>query len=340
VPTQQYTDPSGHFAFLAFPASYHLLADHLGSTASTVSSARAKVAELRYKAWGEIRYTWGTPRTTFRFTGQRIEESLGLYHMGARWYDPRLARWLSADSIVPSPANPQGLNRYSWVLNSPLMLVDPTGHGGVAWWDVLINAGKSVASSVQSWIGSKSEPYAATVQAVGLAVEWFVETGEPERAIGPDAPLTQEVRHDPQIDVFCEHWAAAGHPLPFSEPTSIDPKSGPLVSRLTAGFAAYGLENTELGLSLLGLGSTSFEGRIDAVGGILGSFDKVTVSDAGEGLVKIEVVNKMTWQSATRIPGTDWWLVKAVWLGETSLGAKAEHTFYWWDSVYADDSCY
>ena len=36
------------------------------------------------KAYGEIRYTWGTTPTDYRFTGQRQTESLGLYHMGAR----------------------------------------------------------------------------------------------------------------------------------------------------------------------------------------------------------------------------------------------------------------
>jgi hypothetical protein len=48
--------------------------------------------------------------------------------MGARWYDSYLARWLSADTLVPNLANPQDLNRYSYVRNSPLKFVDPTGH--------------------------------------------------------------------------------------------------------------------------------------------------------------------------------------------------------------------
>ena len=67
---------------------YFLAGDHLGSTALTVSSGGVKVAELRYKAWGETRYTWGTTPTSFRYTGQRQEEGLGLYQMGARWVDP------------------------------------------------------------------------------------------------------------------------------------------------------------------------------------------------------------------------------------------------------------
>jgi len=80
------------------------------------------------RAYGETRYTWGTTPTDYRFTGQRLTESLGLIHMGARWYDPYLGRWLSPDSIVPEPGNPQSLNRYSFVLGNPLKYIDPSGH--------------------------------------------------------------------------------------------------------------------------------------------------------------------------------------------------------------------
>jgi hypothetical protein len=51
-----------------------------------------------------------------------------LYFYNARYYDPSLGRFLQADTIVPNPANPQSLNRYSYVLNSPLRYTDPSGH--------------------------------------------------------------------------------------------------------------------------------------------------------------------------------------------------------------------
>jgi hypothetical protein len=48
--------------------------------------------------------------------------------MGDRWYDAQLGRWISADTIVPEPGNPQSLNRFSYVDNNPLKYIDPSGH--------------------------------------------------------------------------------------------------------------------------------------------------------------------------------------------------------------------
>ena len=66
--------------------------------------------------------------------------------MGARWYDAQIGRWVSADTIVPDPANPQGLNRYSYVLGNPLVYSDPTGHFP-AWIPVLA-AGGAILTTV------------------------------------------------------------------------------------------------------------------------------------------------------------------------------------------------
>ena len=42
---------------------------------------------------------------------------------------PYINRFLSADTIVPGYANPQNLNRYSYVRNNPIKYTDPSGHG-------------------------------------------------------------------------------------------------------------------------------------------------------------------------------------------------------------------
>jgi hypothetical protein len=41
---------------------------------------------------------------------------------------PEIGRFISADTIVPDPPNPQNFNRYAYALNSPLNYIDPTGH--------------------------------------------------------------------------------------------------------------------------------------------------------------------------------------------------------------------
>jgi len=86
----------------------------------------------QYTPYGEVRYVTGELPTEFGFTGQRSED-FGLYDYHARFYDPSLGRFISADTIVPEPAEPQDLNRYAYVRNNPLKYVDPSGH--VPGWD-------------------------------------------------------------------------------------------------------------------------------------------------------------------------------------------------------------
>jgi len=84
---------------------------------------------VRYLPYGGLRLgDASTLPTDYTFTGQRLDAGTGLYLMGARWYDPRIGRWISADTLVPEPGNPQALNRYAYVRNNPLRYTDPTGH--------------------------------------------------------------------------------------------------------------------------------------------------------------------------------------------------------------------
>ncbi len=90
---------------------YYLLTDHLRSTAITANSSGTRVAELRCKGWGETRYSYSTTPTAYHFTGQRKDDTIGLYYYGARYYDPVLGQFVQPDTMVPNPGNPQDLNR-------------------------------------------------------------------------------------------------------------------------------------------------------------------------------------------------------------------------------------
>jgi RHS repeat-associated protein len=94
---------------------YYVLKDHLGSASVVTNSTGTIVGEDRFFAFGETRFITGTVFTDKLYTGQREMAGLGIYHYGARFYSPKLGRFLSADTIVPGLANPQNLNCFSHV---------------------------------------------------------------------------------------------------------------------------------------------------------------------------------------------------------------------------------
>jgi RHS repeat-associated protein len=115
---------------------YYLHSDHLGSTSLATNTSGVKIpgSDSRYYPFGDWR-TEPTANLTDRgFTGHLHNnigsgpDDIGLVYMQARWFLPATGRFASADTIIPNPANPQSYNRYSYVRNSPLNLIDPTGH--------------------------------------------------------------------------------------------------------------------------------------------------------------------------------------------------------------------
>lgn len=70
----------------------------------------------------------GTVSVNHKYTSQELDSETGLYYYGARYYDPVLGRFISPDTIIQDPSNPQDLNRYSYVANNPVNYTDPTGH--------------------------------------------------------------------------------------------------------------------------------------------------------------------------------------------------------------------
>jgi RHS repeat-associated protein len=112
---------------------FYILKDQLGSTSVVVSQSGSMQATNYYYPYGGNRGGSAfSELTTKRFTGQYHEVSLsgseGLSYYGARWYDPQLGRFISADTIVPSPSSPQALNRFTYVNDNPINHTDFTGH--------------------------------------------------------------------------------------------------------------------------------------------------------------------------------------------------------------------
>ena len=117
---------------------FYLHGDHLGSTSLTTDANGEVVSESRYYPYGTERFANGASTTEFAFTGQRSESGFGLLDYNARFFSPRIGRFISPDSIVPEPGNPQSANRFSYTINNPVKFVDSSGHAyedgqGILW---------------------------------------------------------------------------------------------------------------------------------------------------------------------------------------------------------------
>jgi RHS repeat-associated protein len=120
-------------------STYYLTTDHLGSGDLVLDSAGGVLARESFGPFGERRGSnWqGTPSagdkvvfgdvTRRGFTGHEMLDAVGLVNMNGRVYDPRIGRFLSADPVIQTLGLSQALNPYSYVMNSPLSLIDPSG---------------------------------------------------------------------------------------------------------------------------------------------------------------------------------------------------------------------
>jgi RHS repeat-associated protein len=111
-------DPTG-------TAWYHT--DHAGSVRALTNSSGQKTASYDYAPFGTVVAASG-PLTSRLGYGGHVTDETGLVYMNARYYDPQLGRFISADVVVPASENPQALNRYTYVYNNPVSNTDPTGH--------------------------------------------------------------------------------------------------------------------------------------------------------------------------------------------------------------------
>jgi RHS repeat-associated protein len=158
---------------------FYFQGDHLGSSSVVMTQAGTSFyTRQTYFPYGAQRTTEGSALPTdYTFTGQKSDDSTGLMFYGARYYDVSLGRFTQPDTIVPSPLNPQSLNRFSYVRNNPVNLVDPTGHDeeppcqswdSWCWENRYWTAqGKCYRESTGEW----TRECAPTIQDPGIAIE-------------------------------------------------------------------------------------------------------------------------------------------------------------------------
>lgn len=129
------------------------LTDTLGSVVATISNTAGSAAVLgnqAYGPYGNQLYSAGSLGTTKGFTGQYNDGLTGLDYYNARYYDPVIGRFLSADTVE---GNQQGSDPYAYVSDNPETKNDPTGLCGFGSWgdfgDCFTKAAQTVKSVVR-----------------------------------------------------------------------------------------------------------------------------------------------------------------------------------------------
>ena len=104
----------------------YLATDALGSTIGLINgTSTSPVRTYTYDPDGNATSSGTGPTTDLRFAGGYVLAA-GLYHYGARYYDPNAARWTQQDPINQISSVTEA-NRYSYVGDDPVNAVDLVG---------------------------------------------------------------------------------------------------------------------------------------------------------------------------------------------------------------------
>lgn len=140
--------------------------NHLASAGVVTDVGGQVVTRYSYEPWGAaLDSSVGFDGTTHTYTGQENDAATGLKYYGARYYDPLTGRFVTPDPALPGEGlDPQGFNRFSYVMNNPVNFTDPTGFTpelpdeiiiqGVRYKVVEVKEGDSLSKLAKEHLGS------------------------------------------------------------------------------------------------------------------------------------------------------------------------------------------
>jgi RHS repeat-associated protein len=226
-----------------------ILKDHLGSmvaeialtgTGAAPSVNATTLAVHGFGPWGNARN--GLNADQRGFTGHEHLAELGLIHMNGRIYDPVIGRFLQADPIIQAPHNAQSHNRYSYVMNNPLSMADPSGF---SWWtrfrSRVVGAVTWVATMVLSGGNAQLATYLSN--AVRAGMDAHAAGRNVWRALGASVAGTAVSRFGPLVAAAVENLADGGNvrsALKSVFSAGLVEQFGPLIGGCAAGRVSGG----------------------------------------------------------------------------------------------------
>ncbi|MCR1795601.1 hypothetical protein K0V43_18710, partial [Leptospira sp. id769339] len=106
----------------------YFLTDQVDSVSTVLDDSANTVSRMQYEPYGDTFVQRGNQDLNPKYNSQELDKESGFYFYNARYYDPKIARFTSADSIIDGEYDTQGWNRFSYVKGNPITYKDPTGH--------------------------------------------------------------------------------------------------------------------------------------------------------------------------------------------------------------------
>ena len=100
-----------------------LLPDALGSTVALGNNTGTLQTQYTYEPFGYATQSGQANSNSYKYTG-REDDGSGLYYYRARYYHPRLQRFIAEDPLGIKGGD---INLYAYVRNAPPKYIDPTG---------------------------------------------------------------------------------------------------------------------------------------------------------------------------------------------------------------------
>jgi RHS repeat-associated protein len=107
----------------------YYFADHLGTARIVANSAGTILDDSDFYPFGGERVISSSSGNNYKFTSKEHDSESGLDNFGARFDSSSFGRFMSPDpgNIGVDRRYPQSWNAYSYSVNNPLVLTDPTG---------------------------------------------------------------------------------------------------------------------------------------------------------------------------------------------------------------------
>ena len=130
-----YTAGGSPYGFTYNGTSYFYLTNIQGDIIGIYDSTGTVVVEYTYDSWGKLISITGSLASTIgvknplRSRGYYYDTETSLYYLQARYYDPDTGRFISPDALLVAGNDYiQGMNRYAYCYNNPVMYSDPSGY--------------------------------------------------------------------------------------------------------------------------------------------------------------------------------------------------------------------